>query len=131
MGQELITRTLHKGVVRKRVVPLRLYEEGQRSDKEFVPNPTCTFEGLDLGSELHKIEPNTATTIREITKIEPTRNFGKIIGLVGNMGLALVRLEDIPPNGTFAVHRPHLSPGAPTFLLGRVTIPDWWPVNTK
>lgn len=131
LGQELVTRTLHRGVVRKRIVPIELFEDSQSSRGEFEPDPTRTFEGLQSEADLMMVEPLDAANIKQVTLIDPKKSFGKIVSVLGNVGLALVRLEEVPAGGMFAVHRPHLTPGTLTFVLGRVHIPNWWPANTK
>jgi len=79
VGQELTIRTKHTGVVRKRVLPVMVYkgEEPRRLEykPEEVPHPH-PFEG-GMG----------------IKKIGGKRPVGKWIGGVGNVGLAVCRLE--------------------------------------
>lgn len=128
LGQELVTRTLHRGVVRKRVIPIVLYDHHQPRDK-FSPDPTKFIQGLEIDSPLMPAEPISAANIREVTNIESRKSFGKLIALQGNVGLALARVEEIPPAGLFAAHRPHPSASEPSFVLGKAIIPSWWPPN--
>lgn len=128
LGQELVTRTLHRGVVRKRVIPVVFYDHHQPRD-EFSPDPTKFIQGLEIDSPLMSTEPIDATNIREVTNIESRKSFGKLIALQGNVGLALARVEEIPPAGLFAAHRPHPSAAEPSFVLGKASMPSWWPSN--
>ncbi|CCX12073.1 hypothetical protein FPQ18DRAFT_282602 [Pyronema domesticum] len=79
VGQELTIRTKHTGVVRKRVVPVQLYREGEEVPGEL------SFAERDFG----KIEGGS-----NIKKVDGKgRPVGRWLTGVGNMGLALVRLE--------------------------------------
>lgn len=83
LGQELTIRTHHTGVVRKRILPVQLY-----SAEEELPiqahNPTFKDSELPL-------PPSGAN----ISKVGATRgrSAGKWLHGVGNVGLALCRLE--------------------------------------
>ena len=128
MGQELVTRTLHRGVVRKRILPVQLFEWDQSVDT-FSPDPTKTFAGVEPEADLMPVEPTDATKFLDVTAIQSERSFGRIIRVFGNIGLALVRLDTMTPGGLFALHRPTPSLGQPTFILGRACIPSWWPTT--
>lgn len=130
MGQELVARTLHKGVIRKRVLPVRIFEWHQdRSIHE--PDPTKSFAGIEPDAEMMPVEPIDALSYADVTRINSESSFGKIIRVLGNIGIALVRLPQMPPFGLFAVHRPTPSFGEPTFVLGQAFIPSWWPPNAN
>lgn len=88
VGQELTIRTHHTGVVRKRILPVMLYnahdpapETLQYTDK---PEDIASI-GADLG-----VLP-AETTIGRVEK--RGRSAGKWLAGVGNIGLALCRLE--------------------------------------
>ncbi|KAK4033239.1 hypothetical protein C8A01DRAFT_19785 [Parachaetomium inaequale] len=91
VGQELTIRTEHRGVVRKRILPCLLYPDGQ------VPLPG----DLDLtGAYRPEIEDGvTAEQIPREASIgrapggKKGRSAGKWLRGVGNVGLALCRLE--------------------------------------
>ena len=84
LGQELTIRTHHTGVVRKRIVPVQLYDE------------TCTVPP-DQGTPVY--EPNTKLSHppggSNLSKLSGKRgrSTGKWLGGIGNIGLALCRLE--------------------------------------
>lgn len=126
MGQELVARTLHRGVVRKRVLPIQLFEWDQPASS-FKADPTKVFSGIEWEANLMPVEPHDAPSFADVTKVESEKSFGKLLRVLGNVGIALVRLGEIPPNGLFAVHRPTPSLGNPTFVLGKAIIPSWWP----
>lgn len=115
-------------MVRKRLLPFLLYES-TRPPVPHSPDPGRHFEGLALESDLYPIEPQDAQSIHDVTAINSKTAFGKVVAILGNVGLALVRLAQRPTAGLFAVHRPHLNSSVPSFALGRVSLPNWWPNN--
>lgn len=84
LGQELTIRTHHTGVVRKRILPVQLYGKD-------APMPR--------GSEQPQYESTTDIGLpppgSDIVKVSghKGRSVGKWLGGVGNIGLALCRLE--------------------------------------
>jgi transferase CAF17, mitochondrial len=93
LGQELTIRTHHTGVVRKRILPVQL-------NKEYAPiPPNATSPTFIDGSENPRnLEPygNASLPPRgsNISKVSSRgRSTGKWLGGIGNIGLALCRLE--------------------------------------
>ncbi|PYH90429.1 aminomethyl transferase [Aspergillus ellipticus CBS 707.79] len=84
VGQELTIRTHHTGVVRKRILPVQLYDGSQEA---FAPADTPVY---DPSSEL--ILPPSGSNISKISA-RKGRSAGKFLDGVGNIGLALCRLE--------------------------------------
>jgi folate-binding protein YgfZ len=85
VGQELTIRTHHTGVVRKRILPVQLYKAGEDAigqAKHAVFDPSQE----DLASQL-----DTGSNIKPATK--RGRSTGKWLAGIGNIGLALCRLE--------------------------------------
>lgn len=85
VGQELTIRTHHTGVVRKRILPVRLYEGDGRDEKG--PPQELEYE-REWGVGLRP--PGGANIARVGAK---GRSAGRWVGGVGNVGLALCRLE--------------------------------------
>lgn len=83
LGQELTIRTHHTGVVRKRVLPVQLYNEQSPID----PNAT----GIAYEGDTGLILPPPGSNISKVSS--RGRSTGKWLGGVGNIGLALCRLE--------------------------------------
>ena len=81
VGQELTIRTHHTGVVRKRILPVQLYE-GSAPPQQLSYDP-------DYESPL----PPRGTNITWADKTRKGRSAGRFIAGVGNVGLALCRLE--------------------------------------
>lgn len=84
VGQELTIRTHHTGVVRKRILPVQLYNGGQDAAR-FIETPV-----YDPTTEL-PLPPSGANISR--VSARKGRSAGKFLGGVGNVGLALCRLE--------------------------------------
>ena len=80
VGQELTIRTHHTGVVRKRILPVQLYNMNEKPPDRLQYDPASS---LSL--------PNAP---RNIAKVDTKgRSAGKFLRGVGNIGLALCRLE--------------------------------------
>ena len=80
LGQELTIRTHHTGVVRKRILPVQLYEGAAPEGPQAI---------FDAGAKLPMPPPGA-----NMSKVASRgRSTGKWLGGVGNVGLALCRLE--------------------------------------
>lgn len=90
VGQELTIRTKHRGVVRKRILPCVIYDK-KRAAPSYLQYQTSEEE-QDYGPENH-----TADMIPRDTSIgrfgKRGRSAGKWLKGIGNIGLALCRLE--------------------------------------
>lgn len=84
VGQELTIRTHHTGVVRKRILPVQLYDNesnaGSSSEKP-VYDPTTNLPIPPAGANISRVSARKG------------RSAGKFLGGIGNVGLALCRLE--------------------------------------
>ncbi|ORY75122.1 hypothetical protein BCR37DRAFT_334877, partial [Protomyces lactucae-debilis] len=84
LGQELTVRTYHTGVIRKRILPVRLAESA-------AALPDALESQMDAGDG-----SIAYTQGKQDIKLEGTnRPVGKLIGRMGNLGLALYRLEKL------------------------------------
>ncbi|KAB5558416.1 hypothetical protein GE09DRAFT_963702 [Coniochaeta sp. 2T2.1] len=92
VGQELTIRTKHRGVVRKRILPCIVYGDGRGEVKPedrglaYQPGLASTENGFTSAEEIP-----TGTSIGRVGK--KGRSAGKWLRGVGNVGLALCRLE--------------------------------------
>ncbi|KAL1868518.1 ccr4 associated factor [Diaporthe australafricana] len=86
VGQELTIRTKHRGVVRKRVLPVMIYD----ADGAEQPQQLRYLPGDSGAAQLAGSVP-TDTSIGRLGK--RGRSAGKWLRGVGNVGLALCRLE--------------------------------------
>ena len=82
VGQELTIRTHHTGVVRKRILPVQIYS----AEGDSKPPDGMTY---DYSTDL--LLPPKGANISRVDK--KGRSAGKWLGGVGNIGLALCRLE--------------------------------------
>ena len=84
VGQELTIRTHHTGVIRKRIIPVQLYDgdqSGVGQDDMPVYDPATELPLPPTGSNIAKVGGRRG------------RSAGKFLTGVGNIGLALCRLE--------------------------------------
>ncbi|KAJ4292228.1 ccr4 associated factor [Collariella sp. IMI 366227] len=89
VGQELTIRTEHRGVVRKRILPCVLYPEEEAEPKALEYHPEIGGDGGGGGVSADMV-PAEASIGRVGKK---GRSAGKWLRGVGNVGLALCRLE--------------------------------------
>ncbi|KAJ5558407.1 Glycine cleavage T-protein N-terminal [Penicillium sp. DV-2018c] len=86
VGQELTIRTHHRGVTRKRLLPVQLYDlsqDGVSAPDNLTYDPSAQF-ALPAG-EADIVKAGTAT--------RRNRSAGTFLNGIGNIGLALCRLE--------------------------------------
>ena len=147
VGQEMTIRTHHKGVVRKRVVPLQFHQLTGDSDQRQQPTlaqQPCQAHGntplfqfsagedfsrlVQQGDQLQvkaRSDSGTAKLVRR--GASPL----KIYSTYGNLGLGLLRLEHFDATGA-----------TPAFLIGDGTAttagvcafaqrPQWWPADSE
>ncbi|KAI9801141.1 MAG: hypothetical protein M1825_003415 [Sarcosagium campestre] len=137
VGQELTIRTRHTGVVRKRILPVRLYPADETS------RPPSRLEHDDTVLHTGQIEMPTPGTnvVRMDGGDGRKRNVGRWLDGVGNIGFALCRLDPmkkmmIQPDddqswaadGEFGAEWVR---DGETYLGGKVKMrafwPDWFP----
>ncbi|KAL0262845.1 mRNA-decapping enzyme subunit 2 [Diplodia seriata] len=109
IGQELTIRTKHTGVVRKRILPVRLYDlDGEEPERlEFVeggvgggvkgedvpPGVADVKKIAEGGAPQADAEQGAAAAPPPARRRKDGRSAGKWLAGVGNVGLALCRLE--------------------------------------
>jgi folate-binding protein YgfZ len=107
VGQELTIRTKHTGVVRKRILPVQLYH-GDETIPDSPEMPTFDPEWSlseplrGLGEDAntpegdHQDESSPNQDIKRLSDdgtVKKGRAAGKLLATIGNVGLALCRLE--------------------------------------
>jgi hypothetical protein len=80
VGQELTIRTKHTGVVRKRILPVQL---------DFSSNAPASTLSLETGTDIKQLDDTGA--------LKKGRAAGKLVASIGDVGLALCRLEMMTP----------------------------------
>ena len=89
VGQELTIRTKHRGVVRKRILPCVLYPEEQAMPSELAYRP-----GVELQADPQSLGAENIPSDLSIGRAgKKGRSAGKWLRGMGNVGLALCRLE--------------------------------------
>jgi len=89
VGQELTIRTEHRGVVRKRVLPCVVYPEDGKAPERLEYTPEGEAERIASGAAMMKIGGDGGEGVRKRSK-----EAGKWLKGTGNLGLAVVRLEE-------------------------------------
>jgi len=85
LGQELTIRTHHTGVVRKRILPVQLYNAGNKpAESQMLP---------DYSPDQSLPSPPSQSNISKQNARGRARSSGKYLSGIGNIGLALCRLE--------------------------------------
>ena len=82
VGQELTIRTHHTGVVRRRILPVQLYERAHQPPEKLEYDPSSSTTDM----------PNNTDVRRDDERARAT---GKFITGIGNIGLAMCRLEQM------------------------------------
>lgn len=90
VGQELTIRTKHRGVVRKRILPCVVYEPERAMPEQLAYRPE-SGDGDSVGTPMDAAMIPMDTSIGRFEK--RGRSAGKWLKGVGNVGLALCRLE--------------------------------------
>ncbi|PWN54131.1 Aminomethyltransferase folate-binding domain-containing protein [Violaceomyces palustris] len=142
IGQELTARTHHTGVVRKRIVPISLYEPGTRAPDKFavdrkfshtLPPPATSIRSSPLVTN----PANSEASKRPMKE----KSAGRFTQGIHNIGFAYLRLDQVrrwsdPQEAGGA--SPSLDGGLSMSvgigesgkkLLVKPWIPDWWPEN--
>jgi folate-binding protein YgfZ len=128
VGQELVIRTQHTGVVRKRILPVRTYPINRAA-------PSSLEEGLGEGlGEARGPEELQGKDIKPLS--QKGRSVGKYLDGIGNIGLALCRLEEMGLSGESAALKRDLDYGikdedGAAMVKVRAFIPEWWQHRTK
>lgn len=132
LGQELTIRTYHRGVTRKRILPVQFYDlESETVQNELVYNPMASLS----------LPPSQTEIIDQGTN----KSVGKVGSGIKNLGLALVRLEKVE-SGLDDADKETTEKGSKTSpsplmvrwnengkeqVLGvKPFIPHWWPQSS-
>lgn len=83
VGQELTIRTHHTGVVRRRILPVTLYAQAVEAPANLEYDPSSTIDTSSLeGNDIRRDDKRKRST-------------GKFLAGIGNIGLAMCRLEQM------------------------------------
>lgn len=154
VGQELTIRSHHHGVVRKRIIPVVFYpftSEDIDVDLSYDPSSPVATE-IDtstvlVGSSIVDLTPRASKAAgnspfaaspfaskaesespAESKATPSSRPVGSIIAASGNIGLALVRLEQFAaPDAKLAINIPNPHNNLQHYICVRGFQPFWWP----
>lgn len=148
VGQELTIRSYHHGVVRKRVIPVSLSLDGENyPDQELEYNPEEPL--LDLlntstclpGSSVVDISGAVSAGQKPLTpspfggstsSSSAPKSSGTLVSAVGNLGLALVRLEDFSnTEAVFTIQVPNSHDNTTRDVYVKGYQPFWWPAGEE
>lgn len=82
VGQELTIRTHHTGVVRRRILPVAFYDHSKDPPRTLHYDPSTNLAGLEDNLDIKRDDKRKRAT-------------GKFITGIGNIGLAMCRLEQM------------------------------------
>ncbi|KAG0296122.1 ccr4 associated factor [Linnemannia gamsii] len=122
VGQELTIRTYHKGITRKRIMPVQ-YFTPQDPEPESIQFDKSALHVVPPQSELFPTKKSTPVPAAASTSsARPVRASGKTGSNVGNIGLALVKLDTVKEGTTFDV----MDREGATVRV-KAFFPAWWP----
>ncbi|OBZ76304.1 putative transferase CAF17, mitochondrial [Grifola frondosa] len=127
VGQELTVRTYHTGIIRKRILPVLLHSQYEKSPfkPEFSPTaPSNIPAHLDIRAQLIRTQNDDTPRPRP-------RGTGKLLSSTQGVGLALLRLEHVD-----AVEKGEakfeVDVGDEKTPLGLTHWwPNWWPMSAQ
>ena len=94
LGQELTVRTYHTGVIRKRILPVRLFPRDGGGGQ-----PPAELESdLDTDAAMEIDAPETKPEVRWRGVEGRNARAGKLLASVGDVGIALLKLDGIEHN---------------------------------
>ena len=127
VGQELVIRTQHTGVVRKRVLPVVLYC-GDDSESDAASAPKTLSYDYDKAKMLSDFSNRIPIGGDIIAVGSKNRRIAKWMGGVGNVGLALWRLENM--DGVFKIKagdgEGNVDKSDMMDLRVKPFVPEWW-----
>ncbi|CAK5275570.1 unnamed protein product [Mycena citricolor] len=123
VGQELTVRTYHKGVIRKRIMPVSIHPANDPPHDLVVPNPSAP--SLSPGLEIR-----AAVTQTDDSERKPrARGHSRLLSSTHGVGLALMRLEQVEKaeNGDLGFQIETEIDGKNEILGVSPWRPEWWP----
>ncbi|KAH3672737.1 hypothetical protein WICMUC_004143 [Wickerhamomyces mucosus] len=143
VGQELTVRTYHTGIIRKRLTPVRLSLTPEIDQLEFDNNdPVVDIIPQGLKSiDIQKEQASTGEDLAEkaelvvspFGKSKPKKSSsGTLLSTHGNIGLALVRLEDFAnEDNKFFIEIPQSDRSGLNKIYVKSYVPYWWPTEDE
>lgn len=119
VGQELTIRTHHTGVVRRRILPVSLFDKAGAEPEKLEYDSSISATAVEDGTDIRKDDKRKRST-------------GKFLAGIGNIGLGMCRLEqmtDLTISGEPSPFKPEdrffiASPDGSELGL-KAFVPDW------
>ncbi|KAF9112558.1 ccr4 associated factor [Mortierella sp. AM989] len=126
VGQELTIRTYHKGIIRKRIMPVQYYKPNEPEPESIQFNKNASHV-IPPQSELFVVKDEESSPQPAVSSSSPRpiRASGKTGSNIGNIGLALVKLDDVATGRTFNV-----MDREGVIVRAKAFFPTWWPKQT-
>lgn len=130
IGQELVYRTHNRGVVRKRILPLRFHALNadtlipERSDNFLFDANSILTKHLDKQNEFLPTE----LEVKKLKILSTNDYVGRLVMAHGNIGLGMMRLDSLKTeeNRRDLATLDHVDLN---WILADAILPDWWPKN--
>ncbi|KAG0376166.1 ccr4 associated factor [Mortierella sp. AD032] len=124
VGQELTIRTYHKGITRKRIMPVQYFapQDPEPSSIQFNKSASHVIPPQSELFPTKKATPAPQQAAASTSSARPVRASGKTGSNVGNIGLALVKLDHVKEGSTFDV----MDREGATVRV-KAFFPAWWP----
>lgn len=130
IGQELVTRTHQRGVVRKRILPLRFHSLNPETCKPDRPNDKfefCKDDPLTLNlDKQNEFLPTGLDDDGKLKILSRTDSVGKLVTVQGNIGLGMMRLETLK-EAEGRLNLATLDHMENNWILADAIVPEWWP----
>lgn len=129
LGQELVIRTHHRGVVRKRVLPLRFHPLNPETVQPLRTNPFECNTHSQLTKNLDKQSeflPTSMDSSGKLKILSRTDSLGKHIFSQGNIGIGMMRLDALK-DAESRENLATLDHMDNNWVLADALIPEWWP----
>lgn len=143
LGQELVTRTHHRGVVRKRILPLKFHAlDSKTLIPQGIDNDSFRFDAscpltrnLDKQSEFlpasttSPLDPESPFNVSsgKLRILSRTDSVGKLIMAQGNIGIGLMRLDTLKNSPELKKNMAVFDHVTNDWVLADTEIPSWWP----
>ncbi|KAJ3971284.1 Aminomethyltransferase folate-binding domain-containing protein [Lentinula raphanica] len=122
VGQELTVRTYHKGVIRKRTIPVLI----QPSDNKYDSQPKFSLLSPDPEDVHERFGPDTDIKPSNTTGGPRPRGTGKLLSNLHGVGLALLRAEQVEGVASGNLELNFTSESGASWTV-RPWWPEWWP----
>lgn len=127
VGQELIARTHHRGVIRKRLLPLRFLNDNGNGKiiTSLVPSmwEIYIWYILELSHPIISVTEERVSPQSKVINRTSQKKVGTVTAALGSRGLGLLRLEEAFNQSSSLCIEGHED------VKVNVYTPEWWPTE--